>query len=121
MIPDYLIDFLHENNLEKKDIEIPEEQDLSGVGADFFIMDEKGMQEETNEYYPGLVVKEDGYIGIGSCAIGSGDPYFINYNDGPEGPLYRIYHDSVSDEGYEKSEAIDIVLSSYMDIKKYIV
>jgi hypothetical protein len=120
MIPDYWTSFVEEHGLTDKDIEIPEDGDLSEIGAEFRIMKPEDTIEEANDFYPGLVVKNDGYIPIGSCSTGSGDPYFINANDGPKGPLYRIYHDSVHDEGYDKKEAVALVLKNYEGILGHI-
>jgi hypothetical protein len=39
--------------------------------------------------------------------------------DGPNGPLYRIYHDSVGEGGYERSEAVAVVLESYGELLEY--
>jgi len=113
MIPDYWIEFLNNNNLRNIEIEIPDEMDLSELdGGGLKIFDEEGIFEESTKFYPGIAVKNDGYLPIASCLQGSGDPYFINCSEGPAGRLYRIYHDEVSDEGYTK-EAVNIVLSNY--------
>ena len=93
-IPKYWIDFLKTNNISGIEIEIPENMDLSELGATFEIMNEEESVDEMNNYYPGLIVKKDNYIPIGSCSIGSGDPYFINTNDGPTGKLYRSHSSS---------------------------
>ena len=116
MIPQYWLDFVKANNLIGSYIEIPEERDLSGLGIEMKIMDEKSIIEEAQELYPGLVVLKDNFIPVGECQLGSGDPYFINQNDGINGPIYRIYHDVVFDEDYDKEEAIDKVLESYTEL-----
>ncbi len=120
MLPKYWIDFIKKYNLIGSYIEIPEEIDLSELGTEMEIMTEKMCLEEAEDAYPGLIVIKDGYVPIGSCQIGSGDPYFINKNDGENGPLYRIYHDSVFEDGYNKDEAIDKVLDNYSKILNYI-
>ena len=51
---------------------------------------------------------------------GSGDPYFINIDDGANGPLYRIYHDAVGEDGYDRNDAVAVVLESQSDILKYV-
>lgn len=75
---------------------------------------------EANDFYPGLVVKADGFVPIAGCAEGSGDPYFIRIQDRQPGPVYRIYHDSVHDENYDRAQAIARVLDSYEDLLKYL-
>ncbi len=83
------------------------------------IMSENMSKDEAENAYPGLIVIKDGYVPIGSCLLGSGDPYFINKNDGENGPIYRIYHDSVFDDGYDKNQAIEKVVDNYTKIIKY--
>jgi hypothetical protein len=50
--------------------------------------------------------------------VGSGD-YYINSQDGANGPLYRIYHDSVAEGGYKRSEAVAVVLESYEELLEH--
>ena len=45
---------------------------------------------------------------------------FINVNDKQPGPVYRIYHESVHDQNYNREEAIEIVLKSYQHLLKFI-
>ena len=96
MIPEYWKSFVEKHSLEGKEIEIPEDIDLSELGANFVILDELDIQKESEDLYPGIVVAKEGFVPVGGCLEGSGDPYFINLNDGAEGPLYRIYHDRKS-------------------------
>jgi hypothetical protein len=37
---------------------------------------------------------KNGYLPIGTCLIGSGDPYFLKVADGKNPPVVRIPHDS---------------------------
>jgi hypothetical protein len=119
MIPDYWKSFVKQHSLEGKEIEIPEDYDLSELGAVFEILDELDIQKESEDLYPGIAVAKDGFVPVGGCLESSGDPYFINRNDGPEGPLYRIYHDMFGGDDYDKDEAIDVVLRNYTEILKY--
>jgi len=101
---------------------IPPEADLSNIdeeGPDLYIMDEAMSLQESTEYYPGIGVRNHGYIPVAGCEIGSGDPYFININDGENGPLYCIFHDEVFDENYDPEKAIVKVLDNYQDLAKY--
>ena len=65
-------------------------------------------------------VLSDGYVPIACCAEGSGDPYFIRIQDQQPGPVYRIYHDSVHDENYDRGQAIVRVLDSYEELLMYL-
>lgn len=96
-----------------KRIFISRKKDVSGVGADFEIFSEANSTDEAKNYWPGIGVFADGFIPVAGCSIGSGDPYFINSNDGKNGPLYRIYHDQVNENGYDRNTAVDIVLEKY--------
>lgn len=110
-IPDYWLDFVSKNDLGNKTFEIPDDFDLSELGADFKIFTRSEIEDETSHCYPGINVVKPGYIAVGSCLCGSGDPYFINVNDGENGKLYRVYHDDNS---------VDIVVNNYKDILNFV-
>ena len=120
MFPDYWVDFLEKYNLCGKEVEVPENDDLTGLGIEILILDEAAAQQEVEELYPGIAVAKDGFIPVGGCAFGSGDPYFINERADQAGPLYRIYHDLVGEEGYDRDQAVVTVLQSYEDLAKHI-
>jgi len=123
VIPQYWLDFLHSNSLSKKSATIPEKADLSELnGGSLSFFSEERVIEEATDYYPGLAVSKFGYVPVASCALGSGDPYFINSNDGTGGPLYRIYHDAgwKDEDTYDTDEAVNIVLNSYTEVLQYV-
>jgi len=120
MIPDYWTQFVDTHILISKNASIPDENDKSGVGADLKIMTAAECLDEAKNYWPGIGVSGDGYVPVAMCLIGSGDPYFINSNDGKGGPLYRIYHDSVGENGYAVEDAIAIVLENYEQVLEYV-
>lgn len=111
--------FRDESDLLGRPVEIPESEDLSGVGADIEFFDDRGIADETDNFYPGLIVKKDGFLAVGGCQTGSGDPYFIQISEGDGGALYRIYHDSVGDDGYSREDAVAVVLRDYREILKF--
>ncbi len=119
MIPEYWTQFMTLHNIEGKEYELSEARDLSGVGAIIEILCQDDIKIEATEYWPGIGVLNDGYVPIGHCAVGTGDPYFINVHDGANGKLYRICHDMVTASGYNASEAIAVVLSQYEDLLRY--
>ena len=92
---------------------------VSGIGASIQLYDQAAAISEA-EFYPGIVVKDDGFVPIGGDPTGSGDPYFINAHDDSPGAVYRIYHDMVSDRSYERDEAIARVLASYEELARFI-
>jgi hypothetical protein len=112
--------FLESNALAGKTAEISDGDDLSGVGASIQLFNEADAAAEADELFPGLVVKADGYVPIGGCAVGNGDPYFIRIQDQQPGPVYRIYHDSVHDASYDRGQAIVRVLDSYEKLLMYL-
>jgi hypothetical protein len=112
--------FILRHGLVGAQVEIPEADDLSGVGASIEILDEGGAATEANDFYPGLVVKEDGFVPVGGCLLGSGDQYFINSRDEQPGQVYRIDHESVRDAGYDRGRAIERVLGSYEELLRYV-
>lgn len=121
IFPTYWSDFLSRHNLVRKEVSIPEEHDLSGLGADLRLFDAEGARFEAENCYPGIVVVPDGFIPVGCCLVGSGDPYFINRHDDVGGPLYQVYHDAVSHTPYDPKEAISIVLQNYEELLQFVV
>ena len=108
--------FLDAHALHGASFEIPEAADASGLGASVQLLTEAQAREEAQEAYPGLAVRADGYVPVGMCLSGSGDPYFIRLPDGPRGPLYRIYHDGTEATGdggpvRYRPDAIAVVLA----------
>jgi hypothetical protein len=120
MWPPHFRAFVEQHQLAGVEVQIPQSDDLSGLGALMELYDEAAATEEACEFYPGLIVKEDGFVPIGQDLTGSGDPYFINTRDDSAGPVYRIYHDSVADRSYNSADAIVTVLASYEKLLSYI-
>ncbi len=112
-MPPYWKTFVEQHHLVGREISLPVEVDLSGVGAEIEILSEANILNEQTEAYPGIAVAPAGFVPVGNCGIGTGDPYFINVHDGEGGPLYRIYHDEVINEQYDANTAIAIVLKDY--------
>jgi hypothetical protein len=122
MLPEYWVTFVELKGLTKAEIEIPAAADLSEIddeGVGLYIFDEKMSDDESSNYYPGVGVKKSGFVPVAGCQLGTGDPYFININDGKCGPLYRIYHDQVFDENFDRGRAVDLVLKNYEDLASY--
>lgn len=115
--PAHWQDFLERHGLHGASFAIPESSDASGLGADLQLLTRAQAREEAEDCYPGLAVAADGYIPVGMCLLGSGDPYFLRDGDGAGGPLYRIHHDAVAwdDAGAARygADAVALVLESY--------
>ncbi len=119
-MPPYWISFLTAHDLLGREVSVPESIDRSAVGAEIGFLSEADSRSEAQELYPGIAVSRDGFVPVGECLLGSGDPYFIQLADGEGGPLYRIYHDEVSPEGYDRSVAVAVVLDSYHDLLHHV-
>jgi hypothetical protein len=117
--PTYWQSFIESAGLVGGRTTIPEEKDASGVGADIYWFTDEQAREEKDEFYPGIAVAKDGFVPVGGCDTGSGDPYFICVTDGADGPLYRVYHDSVREDGYDRDEAVAVVLQDYRQILSF--
>jgi hypothetical protein len=120
MFPHYWREFLEGHLLIGASASIDEGDDLSGAGADMQFLDEAQATEELTQCWPGIGVAPDGYVPVAWCSSGSGDYYYINRNDGPGGALYRIYHDEVGPDGYDRETAIAPVLEHYHSVLPYI-
>ena len=118
-IPSYWREFREQFQLLHTEVEIPEEYDLSGVGADIEFYDDDTIVDSMTDSYPECIVNKDGFLPVGGCQTGSGDPYFINTSEGVGGKLYQIYHDMVFDETYSRAEAIATVLNDYRHITRF--
>lgn len=114
MIPEFWCKFVVENDLLGKEIEVAEEADLSGLGADLKIMTWEQAKSESTECHPGIEAAKRGYFPVAMCLEGSGDYYYINAQR-ENGPLFRIYHDSVVGEELDES-CVEIVLESYVQL-----
>lgn len=119
MFPDYWQEFTRAHHLIGTSACIDDTDDLSGVGADLQFLTEEQSNEESIACWPGIGVAPDGYVPVAWCSVGSGDYYYINSNDGPNGALYRIYHDSVGPDGYDPTTAVAKVLRDYAAVLRY--
>lgn len=119
-MPPYWTDFLATHELLGRTVSISEADDRSGIGADLGFLDAEGSRREAQDAYPGIAVAPDGFVPVGSCLLGSGDPFFIRLADGEGGPLYQIYHDAVSGPGYDRTQAVAVVLDDYRDLLRYL-
>lgn len=119
LIPDYWRRFVDTHHLVGREIEFPwpGEEDLTAI---IEILDDRGVEMEANELWPGIGIKKDGFVPVGGCSIGSGDPYCINIHDGEDGPLYVADHERVGPDGYEPKEAITVVLESYKELLNFL-
>ena len=119
MLPTHWIDFVKSHRLFSRAFSLPEHIDRSSLGAELQFLTEEQSHDELTNFWPGIGVSGDGYVPVASCLLGSGDYYYINANDGPNGPLYRIYHDAVGPDGYNPGDAVATVLDHYEEVLAY--
>jgi hypothetical protein len=99
IIPDWYCDILHRFPICGVELEWPDPSDPDEF-AGIEWMDIRNMRSEMLECYPGIAIRDRGYICVAGCTLGSGDQYYICNADGDNPPLYQIYHD-VSDAADE--------------------
>jgi len=118
-IPTYWKQFRDEHNLTGVEIEVPESEDCSELGAEIEILDDAGILSEATDLYPGIEAARHGFIPVGGCSIGSGDPYFIRSSEGAGGSLYRIFHDMVFENDFPEAKAVTKVLERFDDLLRF--
>jgi hypothetical protein len=93
-------------------LRLDSEQDESGLGSEFKWMTAEQMVDEAKNAYPGIVAVPRGFLPVGICLEGSGDPYFIQLQDGS---VVRIPHDAVI-QGELNSSQVERVAASIQDL-----
>ena len=113
------LEFAKFHRLVNRAFSLSEHIDRSSLGAELQFLTEEQSHDELTNFWPGIGVSGDGYVPVASCLLGSGDYYYINANDGPNGPLHRIYHDAVGPDGYNPGDAVATVLDYYEEVLAY--
>lgn len=94
LLPNWFVDLLMKNRLAWVYFSLSENNDKSQLGAEVFWLTPRQMISEAAEYQPGISVLSLGYVCIGACALGSGDPYFLEMREViNDPPVVRIPHD----------------------------
>ncbi|MFC1587491.1 hypothetical protein ACFL54_04190 [Planctomycetota bacterium] len=117
LIPEWLLTILQSFNLTGTSFSLGEDLDLSEMGVEMKWADPVEILREKEELYPGLVAHIKGYLPVGICLEGSGDPYFLKLSGGDNPVLVRIPHDSCDGDDLDES-AVEIVsekLSDFFD------
>jgi len=122
VLPSYWTKFVAEHRLAGREFLVPwtaEDAD-DDLTHEIGVMSEAHVYEEATKLWPGVRVFPDGFVPVGADLIGTGDQYFININDGPGGPLYQIDHEKVYDDGYDRNDAVSVVLKNYEELLNYV-
>lgn len=113
----WLIDLMSTYALAGCRVSLPAEADMSGYGVEMIWLTPAQMVSELQDAEPGITAGKSGFIPMGMCAKGSGDPYFFDLRapntDDP--PVVRLLHDMAGDDIFpdEGIETVQPSLSSF--------
>jgi hypothetical protein len=116
--PDWLLDLLRSYRLTEAMFSLSEGDDDSELGVEMRWLTPAQIIEESTSCYPGLAAIKLGYLPIGSCFQGSGDPYFLKMDKSRDPPVVRIPHEAskanedLIDEG--RVEAVSSSLAGFL-------
>jgi hypothetical protein len=99
LIPDWLTGILKEHRITGSVFVLSEDDDESRLGVEMQWLTPEQIIDEGLNAYPGIVALRRGYLPVGSCLIGSGDPYFLNMSVPEDPPVVRIPHEAASSSG----------------------
>lgn len=91
---------------------LPTDADESGLGAEVGWMSPEQMVSEAIDFYPGIAALRRGFVPVGTCLEGSGDPYFLEPLAGEDPPLVRVVHDAIGPDLELLPWGTEIVTSS---------
>ncbi|WP_316189376.1 hypothetical protein [Bradyrhizobium sp. SZCCHNS1054] len=120
-LPDWLIIMLRENRLAGTYFSLDADIDKSKIGAEVLWFTPAQMVSEATECEPGISVVPHGYIPVGGCAEGAGDPYFLDLREvRDDPPLVRVPHDYAVQRPYptERIELVSDRLSEFFSKAK---
>ena len=92
---------------------LSEDEDLSEIGVEMQWMSPEESLDEISNAYPGIDAHKKGYIPVGICLVGSGDPYFIKTNSSGFA-LVRIPHDACRGGELDETQ-IELVCDNVTD------
>lgn len=94
LFPPYLIEILKNYKIVGQNFSISEDGNPSEIQVEMRWLTPTEQISEAFDCYPGLLVINEGYLPIGMCLMGSGDPYFLKKTDKKD-LLVRVPHDAV--------------------------
>ena len=111
--PRWLLDAWSEAPLSGARIYLENKRDPTGIGVSMQWMTADELLSEATEASPGREAIRDGFVPIGKCLEGSGDPYFVS-REKDDSPLVRIPHGAARG-GRLDLRAVETVASSLSD------
>ena len=111
----WLLDLMRKHPLIGSEFTLTRQQDLSGLGVRLRWMTPKHMIEEAFDSFPGIAAFPLGFIPLGTCMVGSGNPYFVKAQAGTDTPLVRIPHDRLNPDLSLSESIVEIVRANLGD------
>lgn len=108
-LPDWFLESMAKYPLIGMELNLSARQDLSGLGAQMRWMSPRTMIREARELLPGRSLSTLGFVPVGECRMGWGDPYFIVLGGTDDPPLVRVYHRFFGDGGGTTDNCMDLV------------
>ena len=110
ILPSWFVKLITDFKLIGSDLFLSEQYDESEMGVMLKWKTPQDMIDELFEYYPGVAVVGMGYLPVGSCLEGSGDPYFVKLTQKvSDAKFVRIRHDLVEDDDTYLEDEIETV------------
>ena len=112
LLPDWFVCLLQTYKLAGTCFSLSEDDDLSGLGVEVIWLSAAQMVSAAFDMHPGIDVVFSGLLPVGNCAIGSGDPYFLDMRGLTEDPpVLRVPHDYAGSNSYPLNR-VEIVAPS---------
>jgi hypothetical protein len=122
LTPDWLVTTLSQNPLAGVSFSLDATNDESELGASLLWLTPAQIVSEATECEPGLSVVRLGFIPVGGCEEGSGDPYFLDMRaQSQDPPLVRIPHDFATTKPYPlgRVELVTYALSIFFSHARF--
>ncbi len=108
--PIWLLNIAKDLPLIERYFSLSEQEDNSNFGVEMQWMTIQEQIDEIYNAYPSKVAIKYDFYPVGKCLEGSGDPYFVKQDKKNDFKIYRIPHESVTDDILDLNE-IDYICS----------
>jgi len=118
LVPDWFVLLLQDYRLAGVCFSLTDDDDRSKLGADLIWLTPSQIVSEATACQPGMSVTPLGYVPVGACAVGSGDPYFLDMREASDDPpVVRVPHDLAVEDPYplDRIELVAESLSAFLD------
>src|SRR5262249_12025880 len=119
LVPNWLAQLVMSFPVTGADFSLSEVNDESGLGAEMHWLTPDQIIDEATNTYPGIAAIRCRYLPVGSCLVGSGDPYFLKIDESGDPAIVRIPHEAAKADNDELDESrVEIVCSSLAEFLK---